>query len=179
MNVTVSNRFIERPSVPKEERYHMVVGKSGDIWLYPDNDHPADEIHVSTKHHDGYCGRELHYHLVDGTAIMLHGPWHSNSDALYDDTGVDLRSKHITYVVIAKDRDYTKKYETIMKDVLYQDEKPMVGAFERGTRMAMEMAQKMGIVLMLYKESWGGSSCGPIYPDQIDVYGNRPKEEVA
>lgn len=118
----------------------------------------------------------MEFHLEDDCIIELQGPWHSNAEALFNDTGVDIKDKHLTFVVIGKGLEGDLRNMKIT-DVVYKDEKPTVGDFCRGERLAMKLAKEMNMVLFCYSESDGGSSCGPVYPDQIDVYGKRTKDE--
>ncbi len=165
--------------------YKKAIGKSGRIWIYSKGKGAGSFIHVSAdlKENErgyqgfrGYGGSTLQFPLEDGTMEELIGPWHSNCDALFNDTGIDLRKKHLTFVVISKSREYSKEsYSSIMKDVLYIDAEPQEGLFDRGILMAMEIAKKLNITVVCYKESLGGSSNGFVYPNQIDVYGNRKK----
>jgi hypothetical protein len=39
--------------------------------------------------------------------------------------------------------------------------------------IAMQLAKKLNKPVMCYAKSEGGSSSGLVYPDQIDVHGNR------
>ena len=166
--------------------WRKVIGKSGRIWVYPIIANSGDQIHVSANSAEnepgyrgfrGYGGSTLKFLLEDGEILELHGPWHSNSDALVEDTEIDLRDKHLTYMIIAKERECNDHSQCTFKDVLYQDTQPMVGEFYRGTLLAMKMSKDLGIPLALYSESPGGSSNGIVYPDQIDVHGNRKEKE--
>ena len=63
-----------------------------------------------------------------------------------------------------------------MRDVLYRDAAPVLGDFDRVTKIAMQMAKERNEAVCCYEETKGGSSCGFVHPDQIDVHGNRPKK---
>ena len=110
------------------------------------------------------------FELEDGSNIELTGPWHSNADSLFADTGVDIRDKYSTFVVIGKDMTFNPD---IMVDVVYKDEKPMIGDFHRGVKLAMALSKQMNCILYYYSQSDGGSSISSVFPDQIDVHGKR------
>ena len=181
MNITIKGSFIQLPKVDDKPIYKQYRGKSGKTWLVRVCDNPADYIFVeadkgendpSYRGFRGYGGSTLKFNIEDGVILELRGPWHSNSNAFFGDTGVDIRDKHLTYYIIAKSRDH-ENFITVLVDVIEKDEKPVVGLFYRGTLQAMEIAKKLNRPVMLYCETNGGSSCGYVYPDQIDVHGNR------
>jgi len=184
MDVILNKSFLEH----EEYRpfYHTkYIGKSGRIWIVGLCPSAGDFIHVSPNPREnerrftgfrGYGGSTLKFTLQDGTIESLTGPWHSNSDALFQDTGIDFRDKHATYIIISKKRIQNEKYQTVMVDVIHQDYSPVIGLFERGTLLAMEMAKTLNQMIFCYSESLGGSSCCPIYPDQIDIHGRRESD---
>jgi len=97
--------------------------------------------------------------------ILIQGPWHSNTDALYKATGKDLRDKHLTWGVISKGRKYLSDHRTVMVDVLHIDPTwGVVGMFERIDNLAQAFADERDEVVYYYCQSHGGSSCGPVYP---------------
>lgn len=152
------------------KKYHGYVGKSGNIWLVADQPNSADNIYKTdnpeNKGKHGFGGATLKLSLVQGGEFLLKGGWHSNADGLFFDTGVDVRNKHETFVVISKERAYDSEhgYRTILKDVLYQDEAPQIGTFNRGEEIAKRLANELGHKVFLYSKSQGGSSCGPVDP---------------
>lgn len=147
-------------------RYVKYIGKKY-TWYVPNIHNSADLIHVDThnKNSEGYGGSFRTFNLVTGDSEKVKAPWHSNSEALKDDTGVDLTRNHLTFVVISKGRAQTKDYKLVMKNVLYIDQKPQIGSFVRHKEHAkpfVEDAMKNGESLFYYVESSGGSSCGSI-----------------
>lgn len=152
----------------EKRRYHKHVGKSGKIWLVADQPNAAANIYVEGgPNSDGFAGRTLTFPLVDGGEVSLRGPWHTNSDGLFADTGVDVRDKHYTYVVISRRRESGEHYESIMVDVLYRDDEPQLGSFHRGDELARQWAREIDAPVFLYSESEGGSSCGQVKPDAV------------
>lgn len=154
-------------------KFKKLIGKSGRSWYVAIQDNEADNIYVSAdpkenapgyKGFRGFGGSTLEFLLEDGTTDSCRGPWLSNSDSLYADTGYDVRDKYITFGVVSRGREHLKNNVTVMKDVLYIDEKPTIGSFKRVERIAEEIAEKEGKPVMCYSESSGGSSNGQVKP---------------
>lgn len=160
-------------------KFHMVKGKSGKRWLYSAVDQDvASFVYVEGgPGSKGFGGRELRFELVEGGEVLLTGPWHSNADAMFHDTGIDVRDKMFSFCVIAKRRGRIKfTRETAwgpreftrdtLEDVLYRDEAPVLATFERPDikEMAEWFADVLGHSVYLYKETRGGSSNGPVDP---------------
>lgn len=154
----------------ENRKYRKIIGKSGRIWLYAIQDNPADNIYVSGgSNSEGFGGRTLSFTLEGGGKAELKGPWHTNSDDLYSNTGVDLRNKHLTFVVISKGRQHvlTKNgWKDVMIDVLYKDKQAIVGEFDRGKKLAQSIANKLKQTIYCYSQSQGGSSNSPIEPKE-------------
>ena len=75
------------------EKYCLVKGKSGRIWLYSlDAENLERSIHVSAKELTGYGNHLLYSPPAEAVGtIYLKGLKRSNAEALFEDTGVDLR----------------------------------------------------------------------------------------
>lgn len=159
-------------------KFDKYIGKSRSIWYIADCEEKAAHVFCSNNDKHGFGGSELNFPLKDGAVDVVKGPWHGNADSLYSDTGIDIRHLHYTQGIISEGRDSTgaPSYFTIMREVLYRDFVPIMGSFHRVVEMAMNMAKKMDKELYCYSESRGGSSCGLVYPDQINVYGKRGKK---
>lgn len=164
----------------ESRKYHKYIGKSGRIWLAADQEDAAANVYVEGgPNSDGFAGRTLTFQLTDSSEIKLKGPWHTNSQALFEDTGVDVRDKYYTYIVISKDRKYGEHYESIMVDVLYRDEAPQLGSFHRGDVLAREWAREIGVPVYCYSQSKGGSSCGQVKPDAVFYWEKDNKASLA
>ena len=153
--------------------YRKVEDRSGNIWLWPVNsDSPAEQVHVhrpADTRSEGYGGATLHFLLEDGTTYAAKGPWHSNADAMFMATGIDLRNTHWTFGCIALDRtvrSYTTTClaYTVMLNVVYLDKEPVLGNFNRIKNLAQDWADAFSHPVMYYSQSRGGSSNGPVYP---------------
>lgn len=152
----------------QSRRYYLYTGKSGKRWLVADQDNAAANVYVEGgPNSDGFGGATLTFPLVDGSEIKLKGPWHGNSDALFEDTGIDVRDRHYTFVVVSRRRESGEHYELIHADVLYKDDTPQLGNFHRGDLIAREWAQKLNEIVYLYSASEGGSSSGQVKPDAM------------
>lgn len=140
-------------------RYKRYKGKTC-VWYVADVENDGDFIYCDTgrKNSEGFGGRELEFSLVNGSVVKVKGPWQSNSSSFFEDTGVDLRKKHLTSVVISRGRRQDEFYNTVMQDVVYYDERPMVGSFDRWKEIAKEL--KVEGPMFYYKRSLGGSATG-------------------
>jgi len=144
----------------RERKYHLYIGESGRTWLVANTQDAGDHIYV-TAHADpnivgdGFGGGTLPLKLVDGRTFNLKGGWHSNPNGLLQDTGVDVMKNHITFVVLAKSLDMR---EQVLSDVVYKDDKPQVGLFERWKELAKEHPEAN----YYFYESAGGAGWGPI-----------------
>lgn len=151
----------------QSRKYFKHIGKDGRIWLVADQENAAANVYVEGgPGSDGFGGATLTFPLVDGTEIKLKGPWHVNSNGLFDATGVDVRDKHYTFVVVSRRRESGERYETIMADVLYKDTEPTLGTFDRGKEIARGLLSSLSLnSVVLYSASEGGSSCGFEYAE--------------
>lgn len=144
--------------------YHLVRGKSGKIWLYAEQEDAASNIYIEGgPGSNGFGGSTLTFRLVEGGEIQLKGPWHSNSDALYRDTKVDLRHRHYTFGVVSLER-LESWPKTILRGILYKDESLVLGTFDRMEQVGQGIADSRNETVYVYRESKGGSSCGPRKP---------------
>ncbi len=144
-------------SAEAEKRVYRKVECKRGVWLVAIQPNAAENVYfhnpLDTKS-EGFGGRTLSFPLEDGTVYEAKGPWHGNADSLFNDTGVDVRDTHYTFVVLAMARD---GYPTILRDVVYKDAAPVLGAFDRYKELCKQYPQ----ALQYYSESSGGSSCGP------------------
>jgi hypothetical protein len=164
---TAKRRPMISASYEAESRvFDLHKGASGKRWLVAHQENAADNIYVEgDKNSDGFAGRLITFTLVEGSEITLKGPWHSNSDAHFHDTGIDLRDKHRTFGAVGKERIYEgDSYMPTLIDVLHQDQEPVIGYFNRIETIAQRLANDLDMQLYYYSESSGGSGCGPIKP---------------
>lgn len=167
------------------EPYRMISGRAeqasvklwnytkdadGVYWFWPaEHPEPGAMVHcgspiIAGRKSDGYGGAIMAFRTADGN-INIQGPWHSNTDALFERTGVDLRDKHLTYGVVGTGRDTTTDFHTVITGVVHADPKDgVLGTFERINVIAQELADREDRPFYYYRKSHGGSSCGPVYP---------------
>jgi hypothetical protein len=148
--------------------YKKLIGKSGKTWLVPTGRFPADNIHVSgDSNSQGYGGSTLTFALEDGSRLDLKGPWHCNSHDLFLDTGLDIRDRHATRVVIAEKAEYEKgEYKPTLSGILHEDLDFQESNFHRGTDLAKELANKLGKSVYYHVLTGGGSHAGWKKPEE-------------
>lgn len=154
------------------QKYTKHVTKNGRIWLVPDKENAGDGIHVGFDYNtksDGYGGRELTFELVDGGYITLHGPWLTTSEPLYRATGIDVRDKHRTKVIVAGWQDYKdnvwnptfhKQVESLSDVDWVISDFPRKDEYER----TQALADAENKPLIFHKKSDGGSSTHWLWP---------------
>lgn len=168
-----SYRMICGSAEAEKRAYKKLIGKSGKTWLVAVQDNPADNVYVSGgKGSQGFAGRTLEFELEDGSIEKLVGPWHSNSDALFADTGYDVRDKYLTFGVIGLGREHRNGCGggVTITDVLYQDKDWVLGTFDRVEKIAQKLANELGKTVMKFSKSRGGSSCGQVKPESKPEY---------
>ncbi|MCE5308922.1 MAG: hypothetical protein LLG20_14885 [Acidobacteriales bacterium] len=165
-------RMLCGSAMAEEQVYRKVQGKLRNTWYIPVNtETPGEGIQLDTHdpRSEGYAGRTLSFRLEDGTVDQVKGPWHSNSSALFEDTGVDVRDTFRTFVVIGLQREYRNTKDayappTII-DVLYLDPpEGQIGSFNREKAIAKKLFGEYAELetLYYYSQSRGGTSSGPI-----------------
>jgi hypothetical protein len=142
-------------------RYKRYEDKEGCVWLVAIQEDAACNIYWHNprdKDSQGFAGRTLHFPLEDGSVYEAKGPWHTNSDAFFQKTGIDIRDKHRTFVVLSKDIQYQPGgyCRPIMVDVVYKDEAPTIGHFDR----YKELIKLHPEAKCYHSQSSGGSSTG-------------------
>lgn len=148
-----------------KKRVFKKVETHSKVWYIPIQDNAADDIHVCIKNENkiggfrGYGGATLQFLMEDGTVDDVNGPWHSNSDSLYRDTGIDLRDKTATFGVIGKGKTYEGNY-TYIEDVVHKDDDWTLGSFYRIENLAQTFADNIGQRTYFYSQSTGGSHIG-------------------
>ncbi len=143
--------------------FKKVQGKSGKTWFIAIQKNPADNIYVFNPNDKGkvmrgFGGRKMRFKLEDGTIEEVDAPWHSNSDALFDDTGIDVKNMHLTKVVLCLGGvEYQGGHSWKMRNVIYKENEHKLGSFNRGEELAQEYANKLGKRVYYWIESMGGA----------------------
>lgn len=148
----------------ENRKYKMIIGKSNLKWLVAIQENEADNIYVEGEPNCyGFGGRDLTFELEDSSEITLRGPWHSNADSLYSDTGYDIRDKYLTQGICSLDIDYSTE---LYKDVLHYDKNPVVGEYNRVNKIAQEFANKLNKTVYYCMRTSGGSERAQVDPKQ-------------
>lgn len=155
-------------AVAAEPIYCLVQGRRGHTWLYAANK-PNSGAYVYVDTHDprsqGFGGSWLTFNLEDGSEYKCKGPWHSNSDALYADTGVDLRDKHFTQVYVSRGMEYEENdwYSPVLLDVFYKEDEPILGAYDRYLTVVADVLNRCGEERVFYRMESEGGACSGTY----------------
>lgn len=166
--------------------YRVIQGQSSNTWLIPTNcAWPGEDVHVDQHdpHSQGYGGGTITFPLEDGTTYNVKGPWHSNSESLYNDTGVDIRATYRTYGCVALNLRYDNRGTGIFENLIYVEREPTIGSFDRITDIAQAEADKRGHPIAACSISRGGGHMGWEYPtgttyrDWTDWFDAKKKEK--
>lgn len=154
-----------------EKTWIKHIGKSGRIWLQPYGETENSMIIADGwPGSQGFGGGKHKFTLHTGEVIELEGPWSSNHDAFFEETGIDLRNRHRTWGCIGRHREYyPSKYEArpVICDLLYWDPpEGVVGSFNRIREIAKQLAYERDELVFAFSGSLGGSSCGVEFPFQ-------------
>jgi len=167
-------------SEAQERTYKLITGKTGRRWLVAIQPNEADNVYCEGgPNSDGFGGATLTFKLDDGTTIALAGPWHSNADSLFDDTGYDCRDKYTSLGIIGLGRESDWNKGDLYKEVLHYDKKPVIGNFDRIEKLAQEKANELGKeIFYSVRTSGGGCSwcCQPKGAFVSREEGKRPGE---
>lgn len=149
---------------------YKLVDLGNKAWLVPTDGDPS-KIHYDPKNPNsqGYANRELTFDLEDGTEYKCIGPWNSNSEDLFNSTGIDLRDNHMIQGIIALKREKHPDFPNqhmmhLYKDILYVDEEPKAGKYMRVDNLAQEFADKYKIDVFYQYRSSGGGCAGKKEP---------------
>lgn len=155
--------MVSAQAMGQDREWKIALGKSGRIWLYSEG---RSSVWVEGgKGSRGCGGSSVAFKLAGGVgSISLVGPWHSNADACFVDTGVDVRSNFMTWGCVGTGRSYDSNTgQSKVTGLVYFDKQPTKGLYERVDLIAWEMQEKdPDTKLYVYSESEGGSHCGPV-----------------
>lgn len=159
------------PHAQSKAPYKMVMDKSGRrAWFYRDVKFAAGNIYADGgPGSEGMGGRTCRFELEDGTHYDSIGPWMGNANDLFNQTGVDLRNRHASRLILARRVEYPKNEYFVrpdMLDVVHFEEDFIEGTFDRANILAQEIANKMGEKLHYFIETSGGSQCFHVLPKE-------------
>ena len=140
----------------ESKTYDLHKSRNGTIWLVARVENSADFIYCSSPGKSkGFGGRTLEFALGSGDSIRLQGPWLSTALALHMGTGIDVYDRHKTFGVISEGLSGQTMY-----NVLYQDNKPMIGKLNRIKEVCELLANQMKQRLYYYQEYSGKTKVG-------------------
>lgn len=157
-------------------KYKKIQGKTR-TWYVAIQENEGDNIYVTPDSREntfeykgfrGFGGATLSFELEDGTVDKVQGPWHSNCEALLQDTGYDVTQKYYTQGIVALDCNKTTSNDwmrTSHKEVLHYDEKPVLGSFERIRKIAQDFANNLQRSVYYAVKTRGGASSAWLDPN--------------
>lgn len=166
-DVTLGASFTLPPALPsalqhkpiESVEWELVIGKSGTYWLY--DPEGSDCYCSSAPGYRGFGGSPVTFPRKEGLSTILLGPWHSNTHALFADTGIDRRDQHLTWGCVGTGRDFDGNLgRDRLTGIVWFDPEPTRGEFERVWRHAVELEREIGVPLFYMRVSAGGSECG-------------------
>lgn len=168
INATVPKSFVCRDSLPRPESTGSPVYKCyrdrkdhDRLWLVMQNViNPADHIYVGYPYDvgsQGFAGRILVFNLVDqNRAISLHGPYHSNADALLENTGVDVTNKHYVQLVVGLSRERDSNHRDVITNLVFY-QPPGTRAYHEYKSILPQLYKKYNVPLHYWHGGSGGS----------------------
>ena len=152
--------IVEQQAISEYELHAEVVGPTvSRNWLFPvDIPNRAEHIYTDNPNRteDGFGGRTMEFPLASGGTYEATGPWHTNSSALFQATGIDIRNEYFTRGCVALNRITLREGYNQFKYVLIQDEEPVLGNFYRIQCIAKLIAQYIDIPLYYYSNGSSG-----------------------
>jgi len=146
--------------------YRKVDSRVG-TWLVRQGKYAADNIYW-LKDGRGMGGATIKFKLEDGSVFEAKGPWLTNAGELFQYTGIDLREKLSTFVVLSDNVVYDKNYDPILVNVLYKDSEIKESVYDRGSSLAHEWAERLGKKIYYYQLTAGGSLFGSAVPEKVN-----------
>ena len=158
------------PHAGSDAPYRMVMGKDGKAWFYRTGKFAATAIYVDGgKGSEGMGGRVCRFELEDGSFFDSIGPWMSNANHLFQMTGVDLRDKYATSLILSRQVHYPKDSYGIMPDMLdvvHYEPEFVEGTFDRPNLLAQKIANDLDETLYYFIETSGGAQSGQVRPQR-------------
>lgn len=144
-----------------DKEYRVFRGEER-IWIVAAGPDCAGNVYCTSglDPHDsrraGFGGKQVTLPLVGGGRFRFYG-WHSNADDLLEETGVDVTDCYATQGWYALGYDIDKGYDQKgLIDILWWEEKPIIGTFDRAERVAQSLANSHNTTIHGWVESPGG-----------------------
>lgn len=93
----------------------------------------------------------------------------TGAEALFKDTGVDVRNQYATRLILSRKVEYPKNYYGFMPDmidVVYYEEDFVEGEFDRPNKKAEQIVNETGEPLHYFIETSGGAQSGLMKPKE-------------
>lgn len=165
---------INKTQIPKspvsQKVYEIVKGKS-QTWAIGVDEY-SHEIYSLHGDPSGMGGSEVLFKQKDGSEYKAKGVWHSNPDALYKDTCIDLRQRTISYGFISLERKNIGMLLDSYENLVFCDKEWKVGLYKRIEYKACELSNKLNKKLYYYSQTLGGSTAyfkEPNIKEYIDI----------
>lgn len=171
-----SGGMISAQGEAQDRKYARYLGKSGRMWFVYDNN-PSHVLVTAYSDYDrageGFGGRTLHVQLEEGyeyegeSTFLLRGGWHANSEAMFEDTGVDIRDRYMTTVNVSLDTGSSGPpyYDRWMERFVHREDDPVMGSYDRDKEIGQTMADRYGVPVFVSKQSHGGGVDYWAYPE--------------
>lgn len=160
--------------------------RHGGVWLVANQENEGDNIYwgyEANKGHprsDGMGGAVIEFELVDGGSVKIQGPWHSNADSLFADTGYDCRDKYFTQGIVAERRtSVPKSWDYEYDGIIHHDKKRTLGAYRRIMEIAKQWCLDNKADCYYCMRSRGGGSSGPMTYEGVLREIEREKRRTA
>jgi len=165
---TISTGMTCGSAEAENRTYKLIVGRTGRRWLVAIQPDEADNTYVEGgPNSEGFAGRTLSFKLEDGTTLDLQGPWHSNAESLFADTGYDCRDKYMTQGIIGLERESDYRKGDLYRGILHFDKEPVCGRYDRIEQLAQGFANKLGKPVFYSMKSAGGGTSSMKQPMKI------------
>ncbi len=176
----------EQQAISEYELHAEVVGPTVlRNWLFPSNiDNRAEHVYVDNPNRteEGFGGRTMEFPLVSGGTYEATGPWHSNSNALFKATGIDIRNEYFTEGCVALTRVTLREGYNQFKYVLIQDDERVLGNFHRIQCIAKLLAQYIDVPLYYYSNGSSGILGTRLYDNWLktnyDLGSFKPQDKL-
>ena len=155
--MNIKHILVTRPEIQKT-LFNKVVGKNGITYLYNGN---PNSIYVDGDK-TGMGGVEMGFKMMDKTEEVYKGPWNTNANDLFEQTGIDLTKMNYSYGLVFQTRADALAFEK-GKDVkpVFSDSGWTVGEFDGGEKRMKNTLDTMSYVdgyQIVMVNSYGGVS---------------------
>lgn len=162
---SVSQPLICAVAEAEAHKYNYIKKGNATYFWAADVENSGDFIYCAfPDDKTGFAERILSFETLAGEVIHVAGPWHSNPQYLFEETGIDLRNKCYTFGIIAEER-ITVDYYTDYYDKVHLTENTwQLGTYDRIEALAKEYANLYGKPMYFASVSIGGSCRAMVRP---------------